>query len=36
MNGLRPDESVDKIIDMFARTASNRDFVDMVQKTHWY
>ncbi len=36
INGVRPDDSVDKIIDMFARTTNNRDFVQLVQKTRFY
>ncbi len=36
INGVRPDDSVDKIIDLFARTQSNKDFVQMIQKTHFY
>jgi len=35
INGIRPDEAVDKIIDMFSKTMSNNDFVQIVQKTHW-
>ncbi len=36
INGVRPDDSVDKIIDLFARTKNNKEFVQMVQKTHFY
>ncbi|MBR3306763.1 MAG: transcription termination factor Rho [Lachnospiraceae bacterium] len=36
INGVRPDDSVDKIIDMFTRTSNNREFVNMVQKTRFY
>ena len=36
INGVRPDDSVDKIIDMFARTTNNKDFVSMVEKTRFY
>ncbi len=32
LNGLKSDEATDKILDMFARTRSNRDFVAMVKK----
>ena len=32
LNGLKPEEAVDKILDMFARTKDNREFVDMVLK----
>jgi len=36
MNGLKPEESVDHILDMFARTKDNREFVNMVKKTKWF
>jgi len=36
LNGLRPDDAADKILDMFARTRNNREFVQMVKKTHFY
>ena len=36
INGVRPDDSVDKIIDMFTRTNNNREFVQMVEKTRFY
>ena len=36
INGVRPDDSVDKIIDMFAKTHSNKEFVQMIQKTRFY
>lgn len=32
LNGLRPDEATDRILDMFSRTRSNREFVQMVKK----
>lgn len=33
LNGLKPDEAVDKIIDIFARTKNNRDFIQYIKKT---
>ena len=36
INGVRPDDSVDKIIDMFAKTTNNKEFVQMIQKTRFY
>ena len=33
LNGLRPDEAVDNILNMFARTENNCEFVDMMKKT---
>lgn len=32
VNGLKPEESVDKILDMFTRTRNNSEFVAMVKK----
>lgn len=32
LNGLKPDEATDRILDMFARTRNNQDFVAMVKK----
>ncbi len=32
LNGLKSDEATDKILDMFARTRNNQDFVNMVKK----
>lgn len=36
LNGLKPEESVEKILDMFVRTRTNREFVDMVQKIKFF
>ncbi len=32
LNGMKADEAVEKILDMFVRTRNNREFVDMVKK----
>ena len=32
LNGMKPDEAVDKILDLFARTKNNREFVHIVRK----
>ena len=32
LNGLKPDEATDRILDMFARTRNNTEFVQMVKK----
>ncbi|MBR4082947.1 MAG: transcription termination factor Rho [Lachnospiraceae bacterium] len=32
LNGLKSDEATDRILDMFARTRTNKDFVAMVKK----
>lgn len=34
INGLKQDEAVERIIDLFARTRHNREYVDMVNKHH--
>lgn len=35
INGLKPEEAVDHILDLFAKTRDNREFVNMVKKTRW-
>ena len=32
MNGMKAEEAVDKVIDMFSRTRNNQEFVSMVKK----
>ena len=32
INGLKPDEAVEKILDMFVRTRNNREYVEMIKK----
>ncbi|MCL2718179.1 MAG: transcription termination factor Rho [Lachnospiraceae bacterium] len=32
LNGLKPEESVDRILDMFSKTRNNQEFVNMVKK----
>ncbi len=32
LNGMKPDESVDKILDLFAKTKGNQDFIAMLNK----
>ena len=36
LNSLKPEESVDKIIDMFSRTRNNVEFVNMVKKIKFF
>ena len=31
-NGLRPEEAVDKVIDLFSKTKDNHEFVEMMKK----
>ena len=35
LNGLKPDETTDRILDMFARTKNNQEFVAMVKKNRF-
>lgn len=32
LNGMKPDEAVDKILDLFARTRNNKEFVQVIRK----
>lgn len=32
LNGLKAEEAVDKILDLFAKTKSNKEFVDIIRK----
>ena len=32
LNGMKPEEAVDNILNMFARTVNNKEFVEMVKK----
>lgn len=36
LNGLKPDEAVEKILDMFVRTKNNQEFIDTVQKIKFF
>ena len=31
-NGLKPEEAVEKVIDLFSRTKNNNEFVNLVKK----
>ena len=35
LNGLKPEESLDRILDLFAKTRKNQEFVNMVKKIKW-
>ena len=35
-NSMKPEEATDKLIDLFSRTHSNREFIEMVKKMRWY
>ena len=34
-NGLKPEEAVDKVIDLFSKTRNNAEFVEVIKKIHW-
>jgi len=36
LNSLKPEEAVDKILDMFSRTRNNMEFVNMVKKIKFF
>ena len=35
LNGMKADDAVDRVIDLFARTRTNGEFVNMVKKINW-
>lgn len=35
-NGLKPEDSVEKILDLFARTRNNREFIEMSKKMRFF
>ena len=35
-NSLKPDDAVEQILNMFARTRNNREFIEMAKKTRFY
>ena len=35
LNSLKPEEAVDKILDLFSKTRNNQEFVNMVKKMKW-
>ena len=36
LNGMKPEEAVDNILNMFSRTKNNAEFVQMVKKTKFF
>lgn len=36
MNTARPEDSVEKVLDLFAKTKNNREFVEMAKKIRFY
>lgn len=36
LNGLKPDEAVESILNMFTKTKNNEEFVQMVKKTRFF
>ena len=35
-NSLKPDEAVEKILDLFSKTRNNREFVEKVKKIRFF
>ena len=35
LNGMKADEATDKILDLFSKTKSNHEFVQMVKKNRF-
>ena len=35
-NGLKPEEAVDKVVDLFKKTKNNKEFVEMVKKIKFF
>ena len=35
-NSSKPDEAVEKILDLFSKTRNNREFVEMVKKIRFF
>lgn len=35
-NGLKPEEAVNQVLDLFAKTRSNGEFVNIVKKQKWF
>ncbi len=36
LNGLKPEEAVNQVIDLFSRTKNNAEFIAMAKKIRWY
>lgn len=36
LNSLKPEEAVDKILDLFSKTRNNQEFVNMAKKIKWF
>ncbi len=34
-NGMKAEDAVDKVIDLFSKTKNNEEFVQMMKKIHW-
>ena len=33
LNGMRPDDAADKVVDLFSNTVNNKEFIEVVRKT---
>ena len=34
-NGMKAEDAVDKVVDMFSKTRNNAEFVQVMKKIHW-
>ena len=35
INGMKTEDAVENILNLFVRTRSNREFVQMIKKSKW-
>ena len=36
LNGLKPEEAVNQVIELFSKTKNNAEFIAMAKKIRWY
>ena len=36
LNGLKPEEAVNQVIDLFSKTKNNAEFIAMAKKMRWF
>ena len=35
LNGMKPEEAVERILDLFVKTKNNKEFVEMIKKINF-
>ena len=35
LNGMKAEEAVDKVLDLFSKTRTNGEFINMIRKINW-